>query len=424
MARSRLAGLLLKPSTWVIPYMAVWLGAALLPIQPTDADIFFWPSAKVAVLGHPLLVYSANGHSTYPNANGPLALVPLTAIGLALKAVGWLDAMTERRAVALTLFSIFILLMAREAMRAIERMRGRPLPRVARLFTYTVLTLAPPVWQSVLGYGHIEQPIEIWLLLLAARLVDAEKPVRGGAALALAVLSRSSAALQAVPLGLAAWQRRRTGAVGFVAAAAATGVAGIGPFVLADPGDVIHSLLTYRAGLLVGAGSIWSLTHSTAYEPIAQHWDFAAIAAAVLAVNLFLATRPGGLDRPRLYAAMSLSAACFAMLAKTVWAYYVFEAFVFGTVWAVGGWKWGDSVIRLLLLPSALCTVGMVAEIGSEPGLSTRLVSVEGAGMFGVLLLTGLWVLWASGSGSRPRGEVGIAPGRVRFQGHGPERAD
>jgi len=114
-----LSTLLSRPSTWVVPYVALWFGVGLLPFQPTDLDIFFWPSAKLAVAGHPLLVYAAAGHDAYPNANGPLALLPLSAVGLILNAFGWLDASTQRRALALAVFSVFLLLMSREAVNAI-----------------------------------------------------------------------------------------------------------------------------------------------------------------------------------------------------------------------------------------------------------------------------------------------------------------
>src|ERR1700745_1101489 len=127
MRRPGLSALLSKPSTWFAPYVALWFVVGLLPFQPTDLDLFFWPSAKLAVAGDPLLVYAAGGHDSYPNANGPLALLPLSAIGVFLNAFGWLDASTQRRAVALAVFSIFLLLMTREAVNAIERIRGRPL---------------------------------------------------------------------------------------------------------------------------------------------------------------------------------------------------------------------------------------------------------------------------------------------------------
>lgn len=396
MTRPRIAALLLKPSTWVIPFVALWFVVGLLPIQPTDLDIFFWPSAKLAVLGHPLLVYSAAGHDTYPNANGPLALVPLSAIGVFVNAFGWLDARTQRRAVALAAFSVFLLLMSREAVAAIERIRGRTLTAYPRLFAYAVIALSPQAWQSVAGYGHIEQPIEIWMLLIAAKLVDREQAGRAGVAFALAVLSRSSAVLLAVPLGLASWQRRPTAALRLFVGAGLTCAAGLLPFVLADPSDVIHSLFTYRGGLVVGAGSIWSLTYGSGLEAVVKHWDIGAVVATGLAMNLWLATRPGGLDRSRLFAALTLSSVSFALLAKTVWPYYFFEVFVFGTVWAFGRWKPADGVVRLVFLPLAISVFGMVAEVGSEQGLATRLVQLEGASMFAMLGLTAAWIVWMS----------------------------
>jgi hypothetical protein len=376
--------------------VGLWFLVGLLPFQPTDLDIFFWPSAKLAVLGHPLLVYTAGGHNDYPNANGPLALVPLSVVGVFVNGFGWLDAPTQRRAIALAAFSVFVLLMSREAVAAIDRIRGRSLTAFPRLLAYLVIALGPQVWQSVAGYGHIEQPIEIWMLLIAAKLIDREQAGRAGIAFALAVLGRSSAVLLAVPLGLASWQSRSTTALRFFVAAAVTGAAGLLPFVLADPSDVIHSLFTYRGGLVVGAGSIWSLTYGSGLEAVAKHWDIAGVAAVGVAMNLWLATRPGGLDRSRIFAAMTLSSASFALLAKTVWPYYFFEVFVFGTVWAFGRWRPADGIVRLVFLPLAISVFGMVAEIGSEQGLATRLVQLEGASMFAMLSLTVAWITWMS----------------------------
>ena len=424
MKRPNISAVLLRPSTWVAPYMALWFAVGLLPIQPTDLDIFFWPSAKLAVTGHPLLVYAAAGHNPYPNANGPLALVPLSLVGLFVNAFGWLDATTQRRAAALLVFSVFLLLMTREAVAAIERVRGRPLAAYPRLFACAVIALGPQAWQSVAGYGHIEQPIEIWMLLLAARLLDRDRAGRAGIAFALAVLSRSSAGLLALPLGLAAWQKHPTAALRLLIAGGITGVAGLLPFLLADPSDVIHSLFTYRGGLVVGAGSIWSLSYGSGLEAVVQHWDIAAVVACGLAANLWLAARPGGLDRSRLFAAMTLSSASFAMLAKTVWPYYLFEVFVFGTVWAFGRWKPADGIVRLVFVPLAISVFGMVAEVGPEQGLATRLVQLEGAGMFVMLGLTAGWILWVSSARGRPAKGISPASTPLERYGYGSERAD
>lgn len=417
-----MARLLSNPRTWIPPYVLLWFGVGLLPFQPTDLDIFFWPSAKVAALGHPLLVYTAGGHALYPNANGPVALIPLSVLATLLNAAGRLDDVTLRRAVALGMFSLFILLMAREAVRAIERLRGGRLHPAVRLLAYAILALSPLAWQSVAGYGHIEQPIEIWLLLLAARWIQEGGPLRAGVAFGAAIMTRSSAVLMSVPFGLATLRRGPRNVITFFVAAVAAAIAILLPFLLADPTDVVHSLFTYRGSLDVGAGSVWSLVRGSPLETVVQHWDIAAIAAVVVATNLWLARRPGLEDEGRLFAAMALTSGSFALLAKTVWPYYFFELLVFGTVWAAGTVRREDGPIRLVLLPVAISIYGLIAEVGSEVNLPLLPVRIEGAAMFVMLVLTLVWLEWfATRPAARPRG---IAAPAVRLKGHGPERAD
>jgi hypothetical protein len=408
---SRFVHLIVQPRLWAGPYVAVWFLVGFLPIQPTDLDIFFWPSAQIAVAGHPLLVYSPGGQDAYPNANGPVALAPLTVVGLVVRAFGWLNAYDERRAFALAAFSLFVLLMAREGIAAIDRLRGDRLVGVWRLLAYAALATAPPVWQSVVGYGHIEQPMEIWLALLAVRFLGRERTYLAGLAYGLAVLSRSSAVLLVIPLALAAWRRRPTRAVQLLTGTAVTGVAVLLPFFLADRANVTHSLFTYRGGLPIGAGSIWALERGGTLEPLVQHWDLALVAAVALAANLWLASRPGGLTEDRLFAGMTLTAAAFALLAKTVWPYYFFEVFVFGTVWAAGRWRPGDGIVRIALLPVMVSTFGLVSEIGPEPGLGWTEVNIEGAGMFALLGLLIGWVAWWA---ARPVAGMSAGPGGVQ----------
>jgi hypothetical protein len=422
MTRPRLSGLLVQPRTWAAPFVLLWFLVGLLPFQPTDLDIFFWPSAKVAVDGQPLLVYSAGGQAAYPNANGPVALLPLTLVGLLLRPLGWLDATTPRRAIALAVFSVFILLMAREAVGAIERMRGARLHGWIRLLTFGVLSLSPPVWQSVAGYGHIEQPIEIWLLLVSVRMLQRGQAAGAGIAFGLAVLTRSSAVLQSVPLGLAALRAGPMSAVKAFFAAGATGIAVLVPFLLADRADVLHSLFTYRGNLIVGAGSIWSVTHSSGVEAVIQHWDVVAVVSAVAGFNLWLATRPGGLGEPRLFAGMTLASASFALLAKTVWPYYFFEVFVFCTVWVAGTWHMADGIVRLALAPTAFSIFGLMGEIGSDPDLPTFQVGIQGGAMF---VMLGLMIVWILVLASRaPMSQTGMAARTAAFGRHGSERAD
>jgi hypothetical protein len=382
------------PIAWVIAYVALWGAVAFFPTPGNDLDEFFWPSARTAIAGQPLMVYQPAGQHTYPNANGPLALVPLGLAGGAVQALGWTGSMQLRRLVALPLFSLFILLMAREAVMAIERLRGMRLPDRARLFAYAAFTLAPPIWHSVAGYGHVEQPLEAWLVLLAARWASASRPVRGGAALGLAWLARSSVSLLALPLALAAARTGVRRAVGLALTGAAVAAAGVLPFLMADGADVTHSLFGYRSELLVGAGSVWTFTRGGQWEMVLQHWDLAVVVAAALAINLWLATRPGGLIGGRVYAALALTAACFALLAKTVWPYYFFEVYIFSGVWALGRARASMvSQVAPIVIVSAL---GLFAEVGSAPNQPDGLVRFEAIAMFillGAAMLTTLAIV-------------------------------
>ena len=48
----------------------------------------FSPQAETVVNGHPLLIYAAHVHDVYPNANGPLGLVPLVPVVALADALG------------------------------------------------------------------------------------------------------------------------------------------------------------------------------------------------------------------------------------------------------------------------------------------------------------------------------------------------
>jgi hypothetical protein len=387
------------PGLLTTGYVALWFWVGFLPIVPTDLDISFWPSARVALAGHLWLVYAPAGHQPYPNANGPLSLVPLTVVGALVRDLGWLDSFQLRRAVAFAIFSLFILGMAREGVAAIDRLRGHRLDGLRRLLAYGVLALGGPMWQSLAGYGHIEQAMEVWLALLAARWLNRGWALRAGIAVGLMLLARSVAALLCLPLLITAWRQGPTRAAGFLASAAVTGLAGLLPFLIADPADVEHSLFTYRGSLQIGAGSIWNVTRGGPLEAVGQHYDIIFVAALALLLNLWLASRPGGFTEQRLFAGMALTASCLALLAKTVWPYYLMEAYVFATVWAVGRWRSGDGWFAFLLAPVAISLLGVLAEIGSTPGLSPGPVAIEGVAMF---ILLGAWVLWtARVAGSR-----------------------
>ncbi|HEX6121780.1 MAG TPA: hypothetical protein VFY89_01405, partial [Ktedonobacterales bacterium] len=174
-------------------YVLLWAISGHFPLSPTDLDVFFLPSAKLMLGGHPWQAYAVRYATTYPNANGPLSLLPLTLAAWVAQRGGWLDDPTSARTVIMAIFAVFPLLMSYEAVRAIDRVRGVPLQGRYRLFAYAVFALTPQLWHSTFFYGHIEQPIEIWLVLLGLRLQSERRTGWAGLCLGLALLARSAA---------------------------------------------------------------------------------------------------------------------------------------------------------------------------------------------------------------------------------------
>jgi len=340
--------------TWALgfAYGVVWAIAGWLwTVPPNDLDNFFLPAVRIALGGHPLLIYTVRYWAVIANDNGPLGLVPLTPVVAVASRLGWMDDVGLRRLLILGVFSIFSLLMAREAVAAIDRVRGASLEGLSRVLAYGVFTASPTLWMSVLGYGHIEQPMALWLVLRGVRSLASERSAVAGISFGLAILTRSLAALSLIPLGLLLLARRRWRAVAWLAGSAALTVAlGVVPFLLADPTDTIFSLVTHRGSLPVGGGSPWQLLVGTPYLWVPQHWDVLfVLGLAILLSLIVIITRkdlePSSRD---IYGLLALTALTLPLLAKSVWPYYFLDAYVFGAVWWLGqtsALAWGRRLI-------------------------------------------------------------------------------
>jgi uncharacterized membrane protein len=325
------------------------------------------------------------------NDNGPLGLVPLTAVAAVASWLGWPDDQRLLRAFILAAFSIFTLLMAREAVKAIDRLRGAPLAGLSRIVAYGVFAVSPILLIGVLGYGHVEQPMMLWLVLFAVRKLASDRPVVAGISFGLAMLTRTLAALPLIPLALLLLARGRWRMTAWLAGSAAlTAALGLVPFVLADPKDTIYSLLTHRGSLPVSGGSVWQLLVGTPYEWVPQHGDiFFVLGLAVLVSLLVIRARPELEASSRdIYGLLALTALTLPLLAKSVWPYYFLDAYVFGAIWWLG--QVGPLALGRRLLGAM---VPLIATIGTllteyEMGASTqRMRLLEGVGMGGILAI-------------------------------------
>jgi hypothetical protein len=305
----------------------------VLKTAPSDLDLYFWPSAETVVAGHPLLIYAAGLHHLYANDNGPLGLVPLVPMAALANAFGWAGSLTGRAALSGAVTSLFALLLAFQAVRFTAAARGdvrRPLAIAA------TVALAPALWIAVLDYGHVEQPLEVCLVLLAVTCALRNRSVLSGVALGASVLTRTIAGFCAIPLLLVVFATRGARATGTLAAAAlVTIVIGILPFVLGDEQAVVHSLLTYRNGLPIAGGSFWIVAREASWSGILQWGDvYVGAAVAIALVLIVLWRRPAAATtRAGVMGLVTIASCCLPLFAKTVFPYYFFEPYVFSVLW-------------------------------------------------------------------------------------------
>ena len=121
MTRSGIAALLVKPRTWIAPYVALWI------VRRTAAVSADRPRHLLLALGQdrgprpPVLVYAAAGQALIRTPTVRVSLLPLSALGRAPQRVRMAGRAAPRRGIALASSALFVLLMAREAVAAIDR---------------------------------------------------------------------------------------------------------------------------------------------------------------------------------------------------------------------------------------------------------------------------------------------------------------
>lgn len=319
-----------------VSYVGGWSALSLIHLQPTDLDRFYIPAALVALQGRPFAIYSVSHQSAYPLANGPLSVAPLTLALAVAGWLGWLRSMALTRLVIVAIYSVFSLLLAREAVRVIDRHAHAPLRGARRLLVYEVFLISLQLWQSMLYYGHVEQPLMLWLALVGVRTLSEGKPRRAGALLALALLTRTTALTIIIPVVALLVMRRDWRTLGrFSATLAGVAACVLTPFALADGPDLLYSLVTFHNSEAVNGGNVWTLVSGTALTVIPQRADGAVTLLATLtAAALVIRARPDLRVASRdFFGLLALCSLCHPTFVNILWPYYFLEAFTFCAVW-------------------------------------------------------------------------------------------
>ncbi|MFZ2032385.1 MAG: hypothetical protein WAW53_01375 [Candidatus Dormiibacterota bacterium] len=373
-------------------YVAASVVAPLiLKTTPSDLDLYFWPSAQTVVSGHPLLIYTAHLHDVYTNDNGPLGLVPLIPVAALANALGWAGNLAGRAALAGGVVSLVVLLLAHQTVRLIETARGGV--RWPLLVACTVL-LAPALWIAVLDYGHVEQPLELCLTLLAIRCFLSSSNALTGIALGAAVLTRTIAGFGALPFLLVplAIGRLRTSMTIALAAVVTIAVV-MAPFLLADAQSVIHSLITARTTLPIDGGSFWIVVRDASWAGIIRSGDVyigAAVAIALVAValrrNPTVARTHAGIA-----GLLTVASCCLPLFAKSVFPYYLLEPYLFAVLWWLGrpgnAFNW-RAVIPLLLTVDVFIVKAAASSAPNPWGVVASLASSSVIGLaIGLVML-------------------------------------
>jgi len=346
-------------------YVGAWtVGSLALKTNPSDLDLYFWPSAEKVIGGHPLLIYSAHVRDIYPNANGPLGLLLLLPIAALANSVGWAGNLGARAALTGAVVSIVVLLLSYQAFRLVAAAHGGIARRAAVICT---MLLAPALWLAVIDYGHVEQPIELCCTLLAVACVLRGGWMPAGVGLGAAVLARTTAIFCLIPFALLPLATRRVQpALLVVLAGVVTVAVGLAPFVLADEPAVMHSLLTYRGSLPIGGGSFWIVTRHTGFAGAGQYGDVYLAFGVATALTAFILRRLSPMATATgILGMLTVTTACFPLFAKTVFPYYLVEPYVFGALWWLA--RPGSAINWRVVVPLLLTCDVFLAKAGASP---------------------------------------------------------
>ncbi|MDE3230672.1 MAG: DUF2029 domain-containing protein, partial [Chloroflexota bacterium] len=293
---------------WAFPLVTVaslLLGATsvvrgtrgVVTIADSDLTNFFLKSADYILRGDPWHMYAVRALGGYPNYNPPLSMFLLAPLlGLA-RLLGFAANYGEQITFVTLPFIFLVPLMGYLGLRVMRNLYPDA-PETLRLLLYAFITLSPLTWQTYSIWYHVEQPMMLCLLLGAGLALQARREGLAGALAGLAFLSRTTALIPLIALGVMLLTARdwRT-LVKFGGVSALVAGLGFAPFALVDAPDVKYTFLSWRGGAPIGSDSIWTLFSYTGSSHVLSLVDAAAkrldtySVMLVVAVAAFFAVR-------------------------------------------------------------------------------------------------------------------------------------
>jgi hypothetical protein len=416
---------------WAYPAVtvaSVLIGAAAIVrgtravVSASDSDLttFFFKSADYILRGDPFHIYAVNVGG-YPNYNPPLSIFLMAPLLKLAHLVGFAANYGEQITFVCLPFVLLIPLLGIMVVRALRRLYPE-IPEVQLLLAYVLVALSPLTWQSIATWYHIEQPLMLCFLIGAVLALQRRREGLAGVLAGLAVLSRTTALMPLIALGVLLLLAREWRSLArFAGVGAAVVALAMAPFFLTYPSETAYSLLSWRGGAAIGGNTIWAIFGYTGsnsllhlVDAVARRLDMYAVVLFIVVVVLLAVRRRRvsafGADAWALLAVASLAV---PMLSKTNWPYYYLEPFIFLLIWefatmhdrVAGVWRWPVLTFSFLAVAATLSQFVGLRSVGY---LDRVVVGVLSSGAM-LAFVGAIWARLAAKKGVPATAGAGLA---------------
>src|SRR5262249_11251946 len=159
------------------------------------------------------------------------------------------------------------------------------IPETQRLLAFSLVALGPLSWQTMATWYHVEQPLMLCLLIGVMLALQSRREGLAGVLAGLAVLTRTTAIVPLIALGVLLLAGRQwRGVLKLVGIGALVAGIGFAPFFLFAPRETLYALVQWRGTAIIGSNSIWTLFASTPLESVARRLDFYVVVLFVIII--------------------------------------------------------------------------------------------------------------------------------------------